>query len=756
MNKRKMILLLICINLFVIVLAGLKIGNEKQESILFQDAYTGDKWLRLDAYDVARGVYRVTVRYETNRTECTIGMSTEEQKYNERYRWLREETHSLSPNENELSYDIWLNHGTDMLCVIVDCGDVEKEDTYLILHEISIDRSWLGSTAYEMLKVLLVLGILDVAAFFALNGSWVKKNFYVLLGIISITFISSLGIMMDPLPSGHDLPFHLSRIWGLGQGLAAGEFPVKIQPGWCNGYGYAVSIFYGDALLYFPAALTLLKIPLDTAYKAYVIIINLGTALTSFFTFKKISGNKEIGVVCSAAYTFSLYRICNIYVRAAVGEYTAMMFIPLVILGMWEILSEDVKQKDYRSKWVWLCIGMTGLIQSHVLSCEMVGIFLIITCVVWIKRVFRKQTFIVLAKSVIATLFLNAGFLIPFLDYAREELSVFTEHEFYRIQQYGMSIYELFSINTTGSGLALPANNGLEGRLSVSLGFISILAFLLTITVIRMEEISKREKQRLIAVLLLTGGAVWAASVWFPWDSLQRIKGLKQVIGSLQFPFRYLSIAMGFAILMLGLTLKICCESEKIKKHAHLLLIGFLLICMWQGMQYMDRAIRENGSKIVCEGTAMIADRESMIGAEYSYMDTDHDKAINGGKLLSEAQISAVERDGNQFVISLRTEEETYLKVPLFYYPDYQCMDTESKEKLPVIKGDNNELWVKVPAGYDGTVRIAFVEPWTWRIAELCSFFTLIIFIGYRIRPLGELTKRTAHVTDKDEKGERN
>lgn len=76
MNKRKMILIFICINLFVVVLAGLKIGNEK-------------------------------------------------------YRWLREETHSLSPNENELSYYIWPNHGTDMLCAIVDCGDVEKEETYL-------------------------------------------------------------------------------------------------------------------------------------------------------------------------------------------------------------------------------------------------------------------------------------------------------------------------------------------------------------------------------------------------------------------------------------------------------------------------------------------------------------------------------------------------------------------------------------------------------------------------------------------------
>lgn len=730
MNKRKSALFFICLNLLIVLFSCLKMNNEVQESIIFEDAFTGNKWLKLDAEDVIRGVYQVTVNYETNRTECTVSLETEEKNY----QLLQSDQFTLNPDKNEISFNIWLNHGTDILSVIVDCGAVEKEDTFLNIHEISIERRRLGSAAYGILRVLLALGILDIVILLVLKSDWVKKNYYIVIGLTSITFISSLGIMTNPLPSGHDLSFHLSRIWGIGRGLAAGEFPVKIQPGWCNGYAYPASVFYGDVLLYFPAALTLLRVPLYTAYKIYVFAINFGTALISWFCFKKISRSKNIGVVCSAAYTLSVYRMCNVYLRAAVGEYTAMMFMPLIILGMWEILSEDVQEKGYKSKWVYLCLGMSGLIQSHVLSCEMAGIFLVIVCILFIKRVFRKPTLVVLVKSVIATVFLNAGFLIPFLDYAREDLNVFAEKEYYGIQKYGMSIYELFAVNSTGAGAVIYADNNLGIRMPVSLGIVSMIAFLLAITIlIKSQEASGKEKRLLTALLVLSGMSVWFASDLFPWDSLQGIKVLKQLTGTLEFPFRYISIAMGLITLMLCLALKICCGCAKWKSHINILLLGLSFISALQGMQYLDHVIRESGSTIVYDGTAMNAAASSLYGGEYYYVGTDYEKACKDGNVWSDAEITNIERNGNQFIISCNIGEEAWLKLPLFYYPDYKCIDIDSGTELPVIKGDNNELWVKVPAGYGGTLRVAFTEPLAWRGAEISSFLTLIILIGYSL-----------------------
>lgn len=741
-SKRKLIVCIIIVNIIAIIFSGWKIIHETQDNVIFENAYTGNKWLKLDASDVIRGVYQVTVSYETNRSECTVNMETGEK----RYQLLQSEQYALSPDKDQISFTFWLNHRADMLSVIVDCGDVEKEDTYLTIHEISISRRQYGSTAYELLKVLLAFGILDLIVIIALNYEWVKKNYYILLGLVAVTAISSLGIMTNPLPGGHDLPFHLSRIWGLKEGISAGEFPVKIQPGWCNGYGYPTSIFYGDIFLYFPAVLTLLRVPLYTAYKAYVFVINLGTVLTAYFCFKKISGDEKVGVVCSAVYTLSIYRLCNVYLRAAVGEYTAMLFIPLIILGMWEILAENTKRKDYQIQWVWLCLGVSGLIQSHVLSCEMVGIFLVLVCIIFIKRVFRKSTLIVIAKSIIATLLLNAGFLIPFLDYAGEELNVFAEKDFYGIQKYGMSIYELFALNSTGAGSVIYADNNLGIRMPVSLGFVSLIAFLLSITIlIKSQELSGRKKQLLAMVSFLAGVAVWFASDLFPWDSLQGIKGLKQITGTLEFPFRYLSIAMAIITLMLCLSLQIIVKSGKWKDCTSILLLGLLFVCVWQSVGYLDHVIRESGSIIVYDGTTMNAETSSLYGGEYVYVGTDYEKAAKTATVVSNAEITDIERNGNQFVISCIADEETYMKIPLFYYPDYKCVDVENRTELTVLKGDNNELWVQIPEGYCGTFRIAFVEPVAWRTAEILSLLMLLFLVGY-----GVVYKFNANTPGKD------
>ena len=80
------------------------------------------------------------------------------------------------------------------------------------------------------------------------------------------------------------------------------------------------------------------------------------------------------------------------------------------------IRDRDVKDKDYGRSFIPLTIGFTGLIQSHLLTCELVGGFTILLCLILWKKVFRKETFLVLAKTVVYSVLLSAWFLVPFLD----------------------------------------------------------------------------------------------------------------------------------------------------------------------------------------------------------------------------------------------------------------------------------------------------------------------------------------------------
>ena len=61
-----------------------------------------------------------------------------------------------------------------------------------------------------------------------------------------------------------------------------------------------------------------------------------------------MSGNYRIGIVMSLLYTLSGYRLTNAIYRAAVGELTAIAFIPLVFLGLWQLFQEDDKTKWWR------------------------------------------------------------------------------------------------------------------------------------------------------------------------------------------------------------------------------------------------------------------------------------------------------------------------------------------------------------------------------------------------------------------------
>ena len=144
-----------------------------------------------------------------------------------------------------------------------------------------------------------------------------------------------MPLLTDILLPGHDLMSHLNRIEGLAQGMQDGQFPVKIQLFWLMCRGYATSVFHGDLFLYFPAVLRFLGVSVQGAYKCYVVAVNLATAAISCFCLGKMLQNRWAGLL----YTMSGYQLISLYIRAAVGEYTAMAFLPLIVYGLWLIFS---------------------------------------------------------------------------------------------------------------------------------------------------------------------------------------------------------------------------------------------------------------------------------------------------------------------------------------------------------------------------------------------------------------------------------
>ena len=193
--------------------------------------------------------------------------------------------------------------------------------------------------------------------------------------LLSGVLLASLPYCREFLFAGHDLNFHTYRILNLAQSMADGQFPVRLFTRGFNGYGIATPQFYCDLFLYLPALLYIFFVPLQRCFQIYVILVNAATAAAAQYSFARISGSKKAAAVAAFCYTLASYRLTNVLVRAAVGEYTAMVFLPLVALGAWAI---TVQERPTPRDWLPLSLGMAGLLQSHLLTAEMSALLLVL------------------------------------------------------------------------------------------------------------------------------------------------------------------------------------------------------------------------------------------------------------------------------------------------------------------------------------------------------------------------------------------
>lgn len=190
----------------------------------------------------------------------------------------------------------WYQNITREVYVTKDGGDLNIAIHYsgsgsFILRSINFHELGRMYRLLTILALFLLLDALCVIYILKLPGytdtpDW--KRLRIIVAVLSsVIMFTSLPLFMDSIPDGDDLGFHLSRICSIAEELAHGQFPVRIYHSFNGGQGYPCSIFYGDILLYIPAVLLCLGIPVFRAYQFYLLLINILTAVLSYISIKK-------------------------------------------------------------------------------------------------------------------------------------------------------------------------------------------------------------------------------------------------------------------------------------------------------------------------------------------------------------------------------------------------------------------------------------------------------------------------------------
>lgn len=727
--KQRTIIIFILIELVITALAvaGAFSGDRYEKQFLQEEIPTWE-----NAICLLKGSYVVELSYETAEEnawcrpmmECSSGMQSGEKVLLPAY--AQEKTFEVRVRESTERFYFDSNLLPEGTLVI----------TKVTIHETNqadIARGISLITLFFFLDVLFLMWQRNV--FDRMN----VKERNVAFGLLGTCFVSSLPLFVDYMVTGHDFEFHMMRIEGLAKGLMSGQFPVKLQPGWLNGYGYPVSIMYGDLLLYLPALLRVGGFTLQTSYKIYVIFINAITVITSYFCVKKISGDRKgIGLFGSVLYTLSIYRLVNVYTRCAVGEYTAMAFLPLVFLGLHRILCTDEKRQGSLD----IILGYSFLLESHLLSFEMAVIFSAIYCLLQWKSFSKEMGGIV--KSAVITVFLNLGFLVPFADYLLHQDLWIKSGETGNMQSHGLFLPQLFQIFGSTGGGSSEASSGIQGDMLIGPGVLVILAVILFVwqRMVYGKQIRKqvketewREQNVLFLILVL---ALCMSCVFFPWSLLNNIPIMGKYLCSYQFAWRFLAMAEVFFVVLMSYlfdNMSLLFGSGVHKK----IMVWLSVFAVLQALCFINEKMVESESVMVTD-TACIHSVNAISGGEYLVQGMLIDHVIEDDiKHGDHVTVENWKRNENHFTVTMtnHAKEEDYVSVPLFAYKGYQAVDMSTGAELSVVRDDFGALQVVLPVQYQGTIEIYFRERTIWRIAELLSLITLIggvaVCIKYRV-----------------------
>lgn len=697
------------------------------------------RWL-----DIEAGSYQIVVTYANNGGTGSVRFLDEVMPT------AQYDVASLPPGRSSTTFTLWMEHGCEVaqLQFYANCG--ENQVTFITGVQIIPTHSF----AYvHFLTVLALFAALDwlllvLTRRVALPWRTLEAR-YSALAIVALVGVACLPLGLDYIIYGHDLTVHLTRIEGLKAGLLAGQFPVRMNPDIVSGKGYPFSLMYADLLLYPAAFLRILGFSLQTVYKLYVACITLATALITRYVLRRMFNNETVALAGTALYLLAPYRLTNVYVRASVGEYSAMMFLPLVVYGLWRIYRQKPDEKAEPWCWVSLALGFTGLLQTHLLTSVMTGFLTAIFCIVYAKRTFRRPVLLSLCKAAGVAVVWNLWFLVPLAQYMIQGVCrIAGRYDAANLQDSAVMLGQMFMLFGKGTGTAQSIKLGMEDEMPLALGTALGLGALALAAAMLDPAVRKSDRKTTrISLWALGFGAlcVWMASDLFPWYEVYLsenplVKAFSSLLGKLQFAWRFLSPASLLLTFCAAgaLTLLWNKRRELSKQIAMVLVLLTLIPAGYLMYDTCDKSAVVHYISLGSMGMSSSLKESQLAGGEYLPYDLSDELSpaqFNDTNFYFDEGVEAESYSRGQlsvtFTATNTNDTESTVVVPLFAYPGYELTDTAGTAQL---SRQDGYLIVVLPAGYSGTVTIRWAGFWYWRVFDLISLAGIAATVVFWVR----------------------
>lgn len=450
--------------------------------------------------------------------------------------------------------------------------------------------------------------------------------------------------------------------------------------------------------------------------------------------------SRKTGAFLTLVYMTASYRLVDVYVRSAVGEYCAFLFFPLIALGVWRIYTTKNKSiRENIQNGLILAVGMSGVITAHVLSSEMIAVALAVIFILTIRKSIQWNSLRTWLIGVAGTLLLSAFFIVPFLDYYKnvpvEVTSDIADNTAFRIQGSGLAWGEYFAFfnNPFGESSQLLCTGGI-----VLMGAL-ILALMAWVKRLASAQVKVLSIASLCMLLM--------ASNLFPWDGLSYHFKLFVMLSQVQFPWRYVALAIIVQTVLLGCVVSehlperlwksmTACGKEK-PLHESAVRPSFVIaVCSVISIFMMFSFLSfyaDNANRTIYYDT-MNLDIHNIMGAEYirTVKDGDHYNLIHTedytGRFAAsgDAAIEVLDRRGTDFDITCTVgSEPVTVTAPETNYKGFVVYDDQGNY-YKINDDDDAIITFDLPAGFSGNIHIRFRDLWHWDAAMAVSALTAV------------------------------
>lgn len=542
-----------------------------------------------------------------------------------------------------------------------------------------------------------------------------NENFRCVTLLIIIALIMCVPMLKNNLSVYADDGIqHIARAFGTFEAMKAGVLFGNIIPNFSNSFGYSWNLFYGAFTTIGIIIFKLIAGSYIIGYKLFAFVCMLLSGIFMYKLVKDISDNKNVGVLAGSLYMMAPYHLTDLYVRNAIAEFASFMFIPLVFLGLYNLIKKEGKT------W-YLSIGAIGLIFTHNISTLYTAIFAIMYLLINIKALRDKEIWKYLAINTLFIIMITACFTVPML-----ETKFATNYRVYETD--AMSTQEsIINEQLPLRRIIVTAED--DGGFVFELGpyIIIMLAFSYMTVRIMKPEFRKDYLFFLIAGFI----ALLMSTKLFPW------KFMPKFLYIIQFPWRCMEYASFFLSIVCAINMGAVIKNYKFKDALIIVIIATVYVIALHGFVKYEEEVLPIEECVLGQVSGMNNECIAGMGkAEYLpekayenrfYVATRENKIY---VLKGKAVIEKEDKKGLNMTAKIETfDEETEIELPYIYYLGYNVM--ADGIAIKVFETENGFVGCKIPAKENVTLEINYIGTNNMKISALISALGVLLLVIY-------------------------